>query len=1035
MNKVKAKTENIRREAVEMEVDYVPPEPLSGSSRRGARSLRGEEERRRHHHGGSHHQRSRESEDTKRMKKKHSGKKKKSKAVHQSASKTTSKEEALAAATEALTVSAKEVVQQKWTKARREMYRQSLATTPVHHEEESASDDDTDATPRMKATRESSASESERGQYESDSSLSSLDGDYDLVTKKDVTKPSEESHPPTDLDFAKGMDSAARKLKRIAKDQEEAVVRKKVDYDHLRDLLEGYANDPRKADHERLNQLLAAMGEAITEETDELDDPDEGTSAKEQSPADKESIHSENEDNHGENNKGGVDGLKKEILAACGVEEVDDFVSIPRTSAMPRKGAMGSIRKDPSKSVEVPAEASDAIARESKEEDGDRQGSMDVGGSNECQEVDVLKRDILKASYGVEDSPDFVTVQRSSAMPRKGAVHRFKEDPKSVASKPSVPPTKPPTSTDANRADSERSSPNQEKRITTGSPEMVTLKRDILEACGVDSSPDFVSVQRKSAMPRKGAVRSVAKDSKSSISSPRTNGATTKNRPTQEGDKVVSGNQEMDEPNRDVLETCGSDTSNDFDSARKGDHLESKPRTIKSNSFQSNSECEEGILQETSPPERTDSYTGNASSQDEGMNELKRDILETCGVDSNADFVSVPRETAMPRKGALGESNQGTNAIEQLTSSREQRPATFESTYASIRPREQIDVQEPSASDRIAELAREEEEFDAAIAASLATHEAETLAFASNESHMYRDSSQTESTRRDLPKHTQVETIQLLMADGDGVKEEEFLVVPNKPPSVKVSKQRPEGPRPVKPGAVSSRAGAPPFRAPTNNVPAASPQGHQVRTPAPAQSQRPRETIGMNETPSTASRPIQQHRTQAVDRHKKEHNNAFLPEQFLEVNRRPAIPVQPRRALEGSQSNDSSPDTVPSKSTSPKRVRFGLNQEELSHQVDSSENEVASDDYKKEHLEAFCPDQFLAVPRPPVSQASTEDNGGNSQAQQTRASNHGDSTSTNEMDKAVVTRSASNDGEEKSHNRRTFAFGGRLIKGRKGRKK
>ena len=119
---------------------------------------------------------------------------------------------------------------------------------------------DSDETPVAKPGREKSDSEGPRGGHESNSSLSSLD-----VLEGFKHASSRGSDPPTDLEFAIEMDSAAKKLKKFAKDQEEAVVRKQVDYDQLQELLDICANDPKEADQERLNRLLMTMGESAAE--------------------------------------------------------------------------------------------------------------------------------------------------------------------------------------------------------------------------------------------------------------------------------------------------------------------------------------------------------------------------------------------------------------------------------------------------------------------------------------------------------------------------------------------------------------------------------------------------------------------------------------------------------------------------------------------------------------------------------------------------------------------------------------------------
>lgn len=129
---------------------------------------------------------------------------------------------------------------------------------------------DTDETPRTRPGRGSSSdsdgndsfhywrSRRTQGYDSTDSStLSSLEYTSSLA-----------KHPPTDLEFALGMDSAARKLKRIAKDQRESVVQKQIDYDQLRNLLDVYAKDPMNANQDQLNHLLMVMGDVITDRDD-----------------------------------------------------------------------------------------------------------------------------------------------------------------------------------------------------------------------------------------------------------------------------------------------------------------------------------------------------------------------------------------------------------------------------------------------------------------------------------------------------------------------------------------------------------------------------------------------------------------------------------------------------------------------------------------------------------------------------------------------------------------------------------------------
>eukprot|EP00544_Gedaniella_sp_CCMP2646_P004624 CAMPEP_0202497552 /NCGR_PEP_ID=MMETSP1361-20130828/23128_1 /ASSEMBLY_ACC=CAM_ASM_000849 /TAXON_ID=210615 /ORGANISM="Staurosira complex sp., Strain CCMP2646" /LENGTH=548 /DNA_ID=CAMNT_0049129185 /DNA_START=27 /DNA_END=1673 /DNA_ORIENTATION=+ len=117
---------------------------------------------------------------------------------------------------------------------------------------------DSDRTPVAKPGREKSDSEGPCGDQESNSSLSSLD-----VLEGFTHASSRGSDPPTDLEFAIEMDSAAKKLKKFAKNQEEAVFRKQVDYDQLQGLLDICANDPKEAD--QVNRLLITMGESAAE--------------------------------------------------------------------------------------------------------------------------------------------------------------------------------------------------------------------------------------------------------------------------------------------------------------------------------------------------------------------------------------------------------------------------------------------------------------------------------------------------------------------------------------------------------------------------------------------------------------------------------------------------------------------------------------------------------------------------------------------------------------------------------------------------
>lgn len=146
---------------------------------------------------------------------------------------------------------------------------QARVSSPNDNEDHDSISVDSDETPVIKPA-DAGARSNSIGHWraqDSNSSLSSQDCDQQ-DSKLEATsrrKASKGNHPPTDLEFALEMDSAARKLKRIAKDQEEAVVRKQVDYDQLRELLDSYTKDPSNADQERLNQLLDAMGESASE--------------------------------------------------------------------------------------------------------------------------------------------------------------------------------------------------------------------------------------------------------------------------------------------------------------------------------------------------------------------------------------------------------------------------------------------------------------------------------------------------------------------------------------------------------------------------------------------------------------------------------------------------------------------------------------------------------------------------------------------------------------------------------------------------
>lgn len=234
--------------------------------------------------------------------------------------------EGLTSPSERLTVNAELAVQKSpIVSPRLDKHIRTFATAT----EEDDTTVETDKTPRIKPARAPSSGEYRHGK----------------------------NHPPTDLEFALGMDFAARKLKGIVKDQEEAVVRKKVDYDQLRDLLDAYSKDPKKADQDRLNQLLAAMGEAITASDEASCSSSIASSSS--SPfalggtpstptrntllvaSEKEIYATLDLEKGGAVGKGGIGMHKKDILEACG-EEAVEFVSVPRKSAMPRRGSYGS---------------------------------------------------------------------------------------------------------------------------------------------------------------------------------------------------------------------------------------------------------------------------------------------------------------------------------------------------------------------------------------------------------------------------------------------------------------------------------------------------------------------------------------------------------------------------------------------------------------------------------------------------------------------------------------------------------------------
>jgi len=285
--------------------------------------------------------------------------------------------------------------------AARESPKSHVSPRPDKHKRRSSKRDDTttdtDVTPRIKPAMTSSSNSHSRTHWrsrystqDSSSTLSSLDQSRrgsrrNRVGGNSTRKKDSENHPPTDLEFALGMDSATRKLKRIVKDQEESASRKKVDYDQLRNMLDDYARNPNKADQGRLNELLEAMGEAIIEadgvsrtttKTDSpssylnrssrsqevSDDPSVGNNSQRSTSArstptrqiriihEFASEHSRESPTRTRRKQrmpgseaevhGGMDVHKKEILQACGDNEVN-FVSVPRRSAM-RRGHLSS---------------------------------------------------------------------------------------------------------------------------------------------------------------------------------------------------------------------------------------------------------------------------------------------------------------------------------------------------------------------------------------------------------------------------------------------------------------------------------------------------------------------------------------------------------------------------------------------------------------------------------------------------------------------------------------------------------------------
>lgn len=1038
-------------------------------------------------------------------------------------------------------VSAEEMVRQKWTKARREQYYQSLAAAPAQPEDSVPSEDDeaydTDATPRRKATRESS-SESERGHYDSDSSLNSFDDHVQDLTG--VKKPSEENHPPTDLDFAKGMDKGARKLKLIAKDQEEAVERKKVDYDHLRDLLEGYAKDPKTADHDRLNELLAAMGNDESEEyiSDSVGDPSSslalwnasikglvgynctveptesvspgqgvtsaielkrdiletcgvedvefvsvprttamprrrsvprednkrsmvspGNSGRSNSsqdtlPTDK----TDGSERHSSSDKGGgsignqpVDKLKRDILEACGVEDVE-FVSVPRTSAMPRTRNTGSSRKD---SDSGDLSGSDQHAHRTEEEENKGRGSsseskvpMDNQGLNE------IKRDVLEAC-GVEECAEFVSVPRKSAMPRKEALSESNQRPVETEMTPSLNYREGgENSQDIPLSTSEIEDIRQSRsKETVADGRQATLdKRNVFKARGVEDNVDFVLVPRKSTMPRKEALAESKPRAVQSNAIPSSNlrdikgispeelpVSTTiesehvRHRPSSE-QAIVTVNQATLELKRDVLQACGVEENVEFVSVprksampRKGTRGESNARPVHNEMSSSAT----SIFQETSSTTSKGGSIRRPSSERETLsdpqptNELKRDILEACGVEQYVDFVSVPRKSAMPRKGALVDSKPTDSSTEFVSSGLQISSSVDEDDKDTRRmeelgdsvlarllhQKEEENQQASSFGDADRDGRRSEELGDSLLAFLLHQEEEENLA-AANRRHDRSTPQESTNLSAHRSQDNKLETIELLMADGDGVKVEEFVVVPLRPPSLSMrtgAKAKLGKPRSKGVHRESKAVSDPKPRHDVTVQAADTPNAESdpPKTDSPL-------TVKESEVVETPPRSTKRGRKLVIPRHKKELNDALCPEEFLEVTRKPSVAAVPKRIMRGlKEEKVQEPKELPK----PKQAE--------------SESPPTVDDHKKDLLESFCPDQFMAVSLKPPATLMDESRAGAVKVAGSHSSENRVDANTDAVAPSEVSRSS--DVRNKSPTR-PFKLG-RLMKGRKGRKK
>ena len=249
---------------------------------------------------------------------------------------------------------------------RKERHDKKMHTRAAVTRSEDTDSDDTEKTPKMKPAKKPESSESDirygECDYEGDSDSSSLAIGVTPRDKPDLRSTTRKTaRHVTDLDFALGMDSAARKSKR----NEKSCVQKKVDYVHLRKLMDADHEDPKKADHARLNELLSEYGEDKTR-TDEassygtsMGSSTNRCSTRSQTnvqehvkpaPADidiqaEKEIYAEIDLSKSKSayplSKGGdADGasqLKQEVLQFCGHD--DEFVHVPLKSAMPRKSA------------------------------------------------------------------------------------------------------------------------------------------------------------------------------------------------------------------------------------------------------------------------------------------------------------------------------------------------------------------------------------------------------------------------------------------------------------------------------------------------------------------------------------------------------------------------------------------------------------------------------------------------------------------------------------------------------------------------